>query len=297
MEPKLQRRVQRYGWDLDAQAYEPLWQVQLAPAHDALLKAAALAPGERVLDVACGTGLVALRAAQAVLPGGDIVGTDVSGGMIDAASRTADRRRVGNARFLRMDAERLELSASSFDAALCALGLMYLPHPERAMREIRRVLRDGGRAVVAVWGQRERCGFAPVFPIVDAEVESDVCPLFFGLGVPGALSRLCLDAGFARVDEQRIAATLEYASADDACNAAFAAGPVALAWSRFDAHVRNRARARYLDAIAPWKRGRGYVLPGEFVVGVATRDRQGVGDDADSRALRIASLSDHTADA
>jgi len=293
----LQRRVQRYGWDLAAAAYEPLWQAQLAPAHDALMNAAALTSGERVLDVACGTGLVALRAAQAVQPGGDVVGTDVSGRMIDAASHAAARRRVVNARFLRMDAERLDLSAASFDAALCALGLMYLPHPERAMREMRRVLRAGGRAVVAVWGLRAHCGFAPVFPIVDAEVESDVCPLFFGLGAPGAISRLCLDAGFDHVEELRIATTLEYNDADDACNAAFAAGPVALAWSRFDAHVRNRVRARYLDAIAPWKRGRRYALPGEFVVAVATISDQGVGEDEDSRALRIASLSDHTADA
>ena len=297
MEPRLQRRVQRYGWDLAAAAYEPLWQSQLAPAHYALLNATALAPGERVLDVACGTGLVTLRAARGVFPGGQAVGTDLSGRMVEAAERAAARHGVGNARFVRMDAERLDLSAASFDATLCALGLMYLPHPERAMREMRRVLRAGGRAVVAVWGLRSRCGWAPVFPIVDAEVESDVCPLFFSLGTEGALSRLCLDAGFAPVDEQRIAATLSYADADDACNAAFAAGPAALAWSRFADPVRKRVRARYLDAIEPWKRGRGYALPGEFVVAAAKAPDQGVGEGEDSRAARIASLNDHTADA
>ena len=68
MEPRLQRRVQRYGWDLAAGDYETLWQAQLAQAQTGLLAAASLAQGERVLDVACGTGLVSLQAARAVGP-------------------------------------------------------------------------------------------------------------------------------------------------------------------------------------------------------------------------------------
>ncbi len=70
--------------------------------------------------------------------------------------------------------------------------------------------------------------------------------------------------------EQRIAATLDYADADEACDAAFVGGPVALAWSRFDDDVRARVRERYLAAIEPWRSGRGYRIPGEFVVAVAS---------------------------
>ena len=65
MQPKLQRRIQRYGWDLAASDYEPLWRTQLASAQKELLALARLAPGERVLDVACGTGIVTLNAARA----------------------------------------------------------------------------------------------------------------------------------------------------------------------------------------------------------------------------------------
>lgn len=270
MEPSLQRRVQRYGWDLAAAAYEPLWQAQLAPAHEALMASAALLPGEHVLDIACGTGLIALRAARAVGPGGQVVGVDLSERMVDAARRLAVQHRVGNAAFVRMDAERLALPTASIDVALCALGLMYLPHPGHAAREMHRVLRPGGRVVIAVWGARARCGWSPVFPIVEAEVASDVCPLFFRLGEPQVLAQLCADSGFDVTDERRIATTLAYADADDACNAAFAAGPVALAWSRFDDHVRTRVRGRYLAAIEPWRSGRGYRIPGEFVVAAAS---------------------------
>lgn len=266
MDPRLQRRVQRYGWDLAADDYEPLWQAQLAKVQARLLDTAALAPGEHVLDVACGTGLVALQAARAVGPGGHVLGTDLSGRMVEAAARRAREAALAHARFERMDAEALALPDDRFDAALCALGLMYLNDPLRALTEMHRVLRPGGRGVLAVWGERARCGWAPLFEIVDAEVASEVCPLFFRLGQGDTLAQACRAAGFGSVVSQRLTTTLDYADADAACDAAFAGGPVAMAWSRFDAAARKRARARYAEAIAPWRRGAGYALPAEFVV-------------------------------
>lgn len=266
MDAKLQRRVQRYGWDLAAEDYEALWQAQLAVAQQALLEEVALAPGAEVLDVACGTGLVSLAAAAVVGASGHVLGTDISGQMVESATRHARQRGLEHAQFVRMDAEALALPAAGFDAALCALGLMYLPDPLRAVAELRRVLRPGGRLGLAVWGERARCGWAAVFPIVDAEVASDVCPLFFQLGQVGALAQLCAQAGFGAIVERRLCTVLEYQDAEQACAAAFIGGPVALAWSRFSEEVRARARARYLEAIEPWRHGRRYELPGEFVV-------------------------------
>ena len=270
MEPRLQRRVQRYGWDLAAPDYEPLWQDQLAPAHAELLACAAFAPGDRVLDVACGTGLISLAAARGVGPQGRVLGVDISGEMVDAAKRRAARESLPHASVLRMDAEHLALPDAGFDVVLCALGLMYGPEPERALREMLRVLRPGGRLVVAVWGERSRCGWASVFPIVDAEVASDVCPLFFRLGQPDALVRLCFELRCEAIGQRRLSTTLDYPDADAACDAAFVGGPVALAWSRFDADVRTRVRQQYLLSIASWRDGRGYRVPGEFVVVSAT---------------------------
>lgn len=272
MEARLQRRIQRYGWDRAAREYETLWREQLAPAQAKLLACAALRPGEHVLDVACGTGLVTFAAAGAVGAAGGALGVDISGRMIAAATRRAEERLASNVSFARMNAEGLELAHASFDVALCALGLMYVPDPLLAMREMYRVLRPGGRAVVAVWGERSRCGWAPVFQIVDDEVASEVCPLFFRLGQREALARLCADAGFAAIEEHRIEAVLGYPDADSACDAAFLGGPVALAWSRFDADIRARVRSRYIEAIAPWRHGPGYRVPGEFVVVAAIRD-------------------------
>ena len=270
MEARLQRRVQRYGWDRAATSYEPLWRAQLETAQRELMRYAALVPGERVLDVACGTGVAALEAAAAVGPQGRVVGIDLSGRMVEAARRRAAECDAANVTFERMDAESLELPDESFDVVMCVLGLMYVPDPARALREMRRVLRPGGRLVIVVWGDRSLCGWSPLFSIIDGEVETEVCPLFFRLGESDTLSELCTEASFDVGLRRRIATTLEYADADEACRAAFVGGPVALAWSRFDEDVRARVRRCYIDALEPWKRDRGYRVPGEFVIVNAT---------------------------
>src|SRR5262249_31950626 len=154
--------------------------------------------------IASGTGLVALDAARAVGRAGNVLGVDISEQMVDAARRRAAGQGLANASFARMDAETLALSDGSFDVAVCALGLMYVRDPLRAVSEMHRVVRPGGRVVIAVWGERSRCGWAPVFPIVEAEVASDVCPLFFQLGQAGNLARLCAQAGLEAIEEYRI---------------------------------------------------------------------------------------------
>ncbi|WP_425260638.1 class I SAM-dependent methyltransferase [Rubrivivax sp. RP6-9] len=274
MDARLQRRVQRYGWDRAAEAYARHWHGLLAGVQGELLTLAAPAAGEAVLDIACGTGVVATAAAEAVGPAGHVLGVDLADAMVQAARLRSRQLRQAQTRFERMDAEQLALPDAGFDLALCALGLMYLPDPGAALRELRRVLRPGGRAVLAVWGAREGCGWAPLFGIVDAEVHSEVCPLFFGLGQGDALARACAAAGLQVTAQRRRADTLDHADADAACAAAFAGGPVALAWSRFDATVRARVQARYLEAIAPWRAGCGYRVPAEYVL-VAVRRPSG----------------------
>jgi ubiquinone/menaquinone biosynthesis C-methylase UbiE len=273
MDARLQRRVQRYGWDLAANDYEPLWHAQLAEAQATLLALASPAPGEQVLDIACGTGLVAFDVARAVGLHGHVLGVDLSGRMLEVARHRAVELQISNCAFVRMDAEALALPDASFDLVLCALGLMYMPDPEQALREIWRVLRPGGRVGLAVWGERSRCGWSALFPIVDAEVAGEVCPLFFRLGQQETLARLCADANFEAIEQRRIATTLSFADGDEACNAAFVGGPVALAWSRFSDEVRTRARGRYLDAIESWRHGRGYRMPGEFVIVTAVASK------------------------
>jgi ubiquinone/menaquinone biosynthesis C-methylase UbiE len=266
MDAQLQRRVQRYGWDRAADHYDASWAAQLEPAQDALLALAALKPEERVLDVACGTGLVTFRAAGAVGGRGIVTATDISDRMVQRVSDEARRRGLENVRALRMGAESLDFPPGSFDAVLCALGLMYVPDEGAALAEMRRVLVPGARAVAAVWGARNRCGWAEIFPIVEARVQSDVCPMFFQLGTGETLAQRFIQSGFGRVHTERITTELLYDSADAAADAAFAGGPVAMAYSRFDEATRASARAEYVASIAPYSAGAGYRIPGEFVI-------------------------------
>src|SRR5678815_1384226 len=126
MDAKLQQRVQRYGWDRAASTYEQSWHKQLEPAQNCLMRMAALTAGERVLDLACGTGLVTFRAADAVGPGGHVTGTDISEGMIEQCEIAARQRGLTHVDFSRMAAEELEFPESTFDVVLCGLGMMYL---------------------------------------------------------------------------------------------------------------------------------------------------------------------------
>ena len=271
MDARLQRRVQRYGWDLAADAYARHWHGPLAGVQGEVLALAEPTAGEAVLDVACGAGVMAVAAAAAVGPAGRVLGVDLSDAMVRASRQRAHGLGLGQTTFARRDAEQLQLPDASVDVALCALGLMYVPDPDAALQELHRVLRPGGRAVLAVWGERARCGWAPLFGIVDAEVRSEVCPLFFGLGQGTALARRCAVAGLQVTLQRRRSDTLAYANAADACAAAFAGGPVALAWSRFDTAVRARVQSSYLASIAAWRYGAGYRIPAEYVIVAAER--------------------------
>jgi ubiquinone/menaquinone biosynthesis C-methylase UbiE len=273
MDPRLQRRIQRYGWDKAVLDYDRYWQQQLEPARVRLLERAALRPGERVLDLACGTGLVTFPAAVAV--GGDtpIVGTDISMEMVEYCRRAAAARGLAHVRFERMEAETIGFPDASFDVVLCGLGLMYVTDFEGTVREMYRVLAPGGRVVAAVWGQRDRCGWADIFSIVDERVQTDVCPMFFHLGTGSVLARLYGLAGFDDVSEERLTTELLYTSDEDACGAAFAGGPVAMAYSRFDAQTRAEAHAAYLESIAPYRRDGVYEIPGEFVITSGVKPR------------------------
>jgi len=266
MEPALQRRVQRYGWDKASQYYEAFWQQQLKPAQDLLLELADLQPGENVLDIACGTGLVSFEALNRVKPNGYLTGTDISDKMVEMASAISTQNGENRAHFERMDAEELRFENESFDVALCALGLMYVPDPAKALSEMYRVLKPGGRAIAAVWGKRSNCGWAEIFGIVEQHVASDVCPMFFNLGNTDMLELYFKEAGFEDVVTKRINPLLVYRNAREALGAAFDGGPAALAYNKFSDVVKEEAHDAYLESIRAYKKGEGYEVPAEFVV-------------------------------
>lgn len=266
MDPRLQVRVQRYGWDAAAAHYHIGWETQLRPAHDQLLEMALVVAGQRIIETACGSGLVTMRLAEQVGRKGHVLATDLSQGMIDDLKARLDKASISNVKAGRMALEKLDVPDEAFDAAICALGLMYTPDPSVAIAEMARVVAPTGTVAVTVWGERRNCGWADVFPIVDAHVASEVCPVFFGSGAPGALRRLFEDAMLEQVEEHRQFEKLVFQTEDDVVNAVLLGGPVALAVRRFNTDVWESVRQEFLTSVAQYKlSGGGYSIPGEFV--------------------------------
>jgi len=264
MDPKFQTWVQREGWDLASNDYEGAWRRQLQPATDKLMEFANPRAGETVIEAASGTGVVTLAVAEKVETG-RVLATDLSPNMLATLEIAAQKAGISNIETATCSAERLA-TEDQFDLALCALGLMYVPNPLQAIAELDRTLRPGGRAAISVWGERRNCGWASLFGIIDARVKSDVCPMFFAMGAPSALTDALSRQGFVNVKDERIRVTLDFPDDEAALNAAFLGGPVALAYARFNEGKRASARADYLEAITPHRHGDGYRLPGEFVI-------------------------------
>jgi SAM-dependent methyltransferase len=138
------------GWKAHAAEFE---ERGAGVAAAWMLDAARLAPGERVLELACGPAGVGLQAAQAVAPDGGVLLTDFSPGMVQAARERAAELGIDNVEFAEADAQNLELADESFDVVFCRFGYMLMGDPFAAMQETARVLRPGGRVALGVWGE------------------------------------------------------------------------------------------------------------------------------------------------
>jgi ubiquinone/menaquinone biosynthesis C-methylase UbiE len=175
------------------------------PWAQRLLALAAPRAGERVLDLACGTGIVSRQLAPLIGPAGRLVALDLRSAMLAAARRRAPDGAPGGG-LLRGDALALPLAGGTFDLVVCQQGLQFFSDRPRALREVRRVLAAGGRAAFAVW--RELARQSLFQDVVAAEVRH-LAPLGvteghaaapFRLGDPGELRALFEQAGFAEVE-------------------------------------------------------------------------------------------------
>lgn len=269
MEARLQRRIQRYGWDAAADIYEDAWQANLAPIHEQMIDLAGLAPGQIVLELACGSGMLTFRAAALVKGGGTVHASDISAEMVDLVQSRALDMGCEAVAVVRGDGEVLDAPADTFDAALCSLGLMYLPDPVAALSRMHGALKPGGRAVVSTWGTRQNCAWADIFPIVDSVVKSEVCPLFFNLGAGDNLANAMTRAGFSGIELHRVQGVLKFADRADTLEATIDAGAVALAAKRFDTATRTYVDNAFLETIADYRRDDGgYDIPTEYLIAV-----------------------------
>jgi ubiquinone/menaquinone biosynthesis C-methylase UbiE len=187
-----------------------------APISAALIRAAHISAGRRVLDVAGGAGEPSLEIAAAVAPQGRVVCTDAVAEMVAAAERLARRQGVRNIEFKICAANSLPFEDESFDAAVSRLGAMFFEDVAAALAEMLRVIRPAGNIALAVWGERARNPFFSIVTDVMARYippppEDEAAPGAFRFAGRGKLLRLLEQAGAADVREQVVDFQMEAA--------------------------------------------------------------------------------------
>jgi ubiquinone/menaquinone biosynthesis C-methylase UbiE len=241
--------------DSAAELYESFFVPAIAlPVAGELLRAADLRPGERVLDVACGTGVVTRAAAEQVGPTGSVTAVDVAPDMI-AVARTVPAAGAP-IEWHEADAASLPLPGASYDVVLCQMGLMFMDAPA-ALAEARRVLAPTGRIVLNTPGRVQ-----PLFTLMEEAITGHIDPdlgafvgAVFSLHDPEAVATLLRDTGFADVAAREYAATFDLP------------GPAELLWSYINLTpmgalvagapeaAREAMERRFVEGAAPYVRG------------------------------------------
>lgn len=261
-------------WQLDGDAAE-LYQRHLVPAVTAgwaadLVERAGLRRGERVLDVACGTGVVARAAAGRVGRTGHVAGVDINAGML-AVARSLPPDPGANIGWFEASALGLPFCAGSYDVVLCQLGLQFIPDRPAALAGMHRVLATGGRLGLTVYGPIEHnpAAFA-LAGALDRHLgpgASSIKRAEHALADPALLRTLAVGAGFSRVQIVTETRIIRFASAADYVHIQLTATPLAsLRRQQVEGSIRHLAQTLIADvaaALRPHQADGGLAFPQE----------------------------------
>lgn len=274
------KNAQREQWNKDGAAWRrwtPTLDRCYGEATRLMLDLARIQPGQRILDIAAGAGEPAVSAAERVGPSGYVLATDIAEGIIEHARQVARERGLQQVETRAMDGEKLDLPDASFDAVLCRLGLMYMPHPVTALREWRRALRVGGRVAAVVFSTPDRNSWGAVPASIirrRAQLPPPVPgqPGPFSLGGPGVLEDIFRQAGFADFEVHAVLVPLRMASAAEYVRLAREAfGALNVMMAHLSPPERESVWNEVEGAMRSFESPGGIEVPGECLVGAATR--------------------------
>jgi SAM-dependent methyltransferase len=246
-------------WQVTGSAAE-VYQRQLVPAifgpwAPRVLDLAAPATGERLLDTACGTGVVGRLAADRVGPSGQVVGQDLNPGMLAVAS--ALPAGAAPVAWVQASTGQLPFADGSFEVVACQLGLQYFPDRPAAVAELSRVLAPGGRLAAMVWRSIDHSpGFAALADALDRSIGPDTGATMrapFALHDEQALADLLTGGGFRDVSVQREGGTVRFPSIQEFVLAQGTGSPLAGPIGAAGPAARAALLADVEAALAPWQ--------------------------------------------
>jgi ubiquinone/menaquinone biosynthesis C-methylase UbiE len=252
---------------------EVLWETT-RPVSQWLVDRLSPQPGQTILELAAGAGETGFLAAGRLGDHGRLISSDFAPEMVEAAKRVADELGITNAEFRVLDAERLDLPDAAVDGAICRFGYMLMADPTRALRQTRRVIRDGGRLVFSVFGEPERNPWMTIARAVMAErghlpPPDPVEPGIFSLSDPDTIQRLVADAGFAHSELEETELDFRFDDGDSLwAYVSELQGPIALAIASLDNQERRAVRAALEERYPAFRDNGSYRLPG-LVLNVA----------------------------
>jgi ubiquinone/menaquinone biosynthesis C-methylase UbiE len=235
----------------------------LGPWAPGLVEVAALGPGERVLDVACGTGVVARLAAQQVGPAGQVTGVDLNAGML-AVARALPPPPGATITWVECSAGAMDLAEALFDVVLCQQGLQFFPDRPAALREMHRVLVPGGRVVLSVWEKAVDPYGRALWEAVERHVGPEAVMRLRASRLvpePEELSQLLVDAGFREVHIRASRMTKRLPALETLVLRHLAATPVAEAVAALHEEARAALARDVRIALQPFADGDGVVVP------------------------------------
>jgi ubiquinone/menaquinone biosynthesis C-methylase UbiE len=266
------------GWQLEegsAEAYERyLVPLLFAPGAEYLIELAGLGMGERVLDVACGTGIVARRAAQRVGSGGTVVGLDINEGMLEVARKVSSGAHPA-IKWQQGDANDMPLLDSAFDAVFCQQALQFFPDRLAALREMRRVLATNRRLALSVLRSTEHNpGYGLLADTLQRHVGADAGSMMrspFSSLSTDELRELIAGAGFGKVRILLGIAPVRYPSAEEFLRWEGASSPLAGLIAALSDDAREALIRDLGQALRTYTDDDGRVFPAETYLAVAHR--------------------------
>jgi ubiquinone/menaquinone biosynthesis C-methylase UbiE len=238
-----------------------------------MLEAAGLMAGDHVLDIAAGTGDQSLFAAPIVGPSGSILATDISADMLTIATRVVQQEGVTNITTRVMDAQQLDLEGDTFDAVICRLGLMLLPYPQQALREILRVLKLGGKLAALVWSSPQHNPLWSLPLGILSKYSSGASspgPNPFALSDPSVFEQDLTEAGFHMVSVQALPFESHYPSSEAFLNST-GSRLIAEVVGQLTRHEQEQLLSEVRQAVSQFEGPQGLVAPAEFLLGVGSK--------------------------